>query len=67
MNETGWVGAVVDALVDGLYVAGTTLLGYMVGQGGAPTMPSKPALMLAAITGLVGAANQLRALRKQPR
>jgi hypothetical protein len=53
----------IDAVIDGLYTAGTTLLGYMVASGGA-IMPTKAALMVAAVTGLVGAANQLRGLRK---
>ena len=55
----------IDALIDGLYTAGTTLLGYMVAQGQA-SMPSKAALLTALVTGVVGFANQLRALRKAP-
>ena len=54
----------LDALVDGLYTAGTTLLGYMIASGG-PVMPTKSALAVAIVTGLVGGLNQLRA-RKQP-
>ena len=53
----------IDAAIDGLYTAGTTLLGYMVGSGSAQ-MPSKAALLVALVTGVVGFANQLRGLRK---
>ena len=53
----------IDALVDGFYTAGTTLLGYMVANGGA-VMPTKAALLVALVTGVIGAANQLRGLRK---
>lgn len=60
-----YIGSLIDAVVDGLYTAGTTLLGYMVAQG-QPTVPSRGALLLALVTGVVGAANQLRALRKTP-
>ena len=55
----------VDAVIDGLYTAGTTLLGYMVASGGA-IMPTKAGILVALVTGLVGAANQLRGLRKAP-
>lgn len=55
----------VDAIIDGVYSAATTLLGYMVGVGaGGPVVPSKAALLVAVVTGVIGAANQLRALRK---
>jgi hypothetical protein len=53
----------VDAVIDGLYTAGTTLLGYMVSQGG-PAIPSKAAIAVALVTGGVGMFNQLRALRR---
>lgn len=53
----------VDAIIDGVYSAATTLLGYMVGAGGA-VVPSKAAVLVALVTGVLGAANQLRALRK---
>jgi hypothetical protein len=55
----------VDALIDGLYTAGATLLGYMVASGGA-VIPTKAAVLVAAVTGLVGGLNQLRGLRKAP-
>ena len=55
----------IDAAIDGVYTAGTTLLGYMVAQGG-PVMPSKAALLVALVTGLIGFANQLRGVRKLP-
>ena len=58
---------VLDSLVDGLYTAVATLLGYTAGTGGVIAMPSKTALAVAALTGLGGFLNQLRALRKQPR
>ena len=57
------MNAYVDAVVDGVYTAATTLLGYMVASGG-PVMPSKAALAVAAVTAVLGAANQLRGLRK---
>ena len=60
------VFTVLDALVDGGYSAGPTMLGYMIASGG-PVVPSKAAVMVALVTGAVGALNQLRALRKQPR
>lgn len=60
------VGDWVDAGIDGVYSAGTTLLGYMMGTGG-PAIPSKAAILVAIVTGVIGAANQLRGLRKQPR
>lgn len=53
----------LDAAIDGLYTAGTTLLGYMVGSGQAQ-LPSSAALIVALVTGIVGFANQLRGLRK---
>ncbi len=54
-----------DAAVDGIKDAATVLLGYMVANGG-PVMPSTAALVVALVTGVVGFANHLRALRKQP-
>jgi hypothetical protein len=55
----------LDAAIDGVYTAGTTLLGYMVGVGtGGPVMPSKAALFTAFITGVIGFANQLRGLNR---
>lgn len=58
---------VVDAVVDGMYTSISTLMGYVAGTGGAIAMPSKEVLLVAALTGLGGFLNQLRALRKQPR
>ena len=58
---------VLDAAVDGGYTFIATIMGYMAGTGGVIAMPSKAALLLAALTGLGGFFNQLRALRKQPR
>jgi len=58
---------VIDSAIDGAYTFTATLLGYFAGQGGALVMPSKAALVLAALTGLGGFLNQWRALRKQPR
>jgi len=66
MDAQGWIGAVMDALIDGVYTAGSALLVVMVSNG-SYILPSKAALYAAAVTGIVGAANQLRALRKQPR
>jgi hypothetical protein len=53
----------LDAAVDGLYTAGTTLLGYMVASGGA-VMPTKAGLLVSLVTGVLGFANHLRGLRK---
>lgn len=58
--------AVADALVDGVYTAGSALLVVMVSNG-SYVIPNKAALYAALVTGIVGAANQLRALRQQPR
>ena len=66
MDASGWIGAIVDAIIDGIYTAGSALMVVMVSNG-TYVMPSKAALMAAGVAGLVGAANQLRALRKQPR
>ena len=60
------LNALIDSLVDGLYTAGSALMVVMVSNGNY-IMPSKAALAAAGVAGLVGAANQLRALRKQPR
>jgi hypothetical protein len=60
------VKTIIDAVIDGLYTSASTLLGYMTAVEGF-TMPSKTALMVAALTGAVGALNQLRALRQQPK
>lgn len=57
--------AILDAIVDGAYTAGTLLLGYMI-SAGQPVVPSKAAVLFACATGLVGALNQLRALKRQP-
>lgn len=66
MDKMGWINAVLDAIIDGIYTAGSALLVVMVSNG-QYVMPNKAALYAAGVTGLVGAANQLRALRKQPR
>jgi hypothetical protein len=66
MDGIGWVNAIIDAIVDGIYTGGSALLVVMVSNGNY-VVPNKAALYAAGITGLVGAANQLRALRKQPR
>ncbi len=66
MDGMGWVNAIIDAIIDGVYTAGSALLVVMVSNG-EYVVPNKAALYAAAVTGLVGAANQLRALRKQPR
>lgn len=66
MDAQSWIGAVIDAVIDGVYTAGSALLVVMVANGNY-VLPSKAALYAAGVTGLVGAANQLRALRKQPR
>ena len=66
MDGAGWVNAVIDAVIDGVYTAGSALLVVMVSEG-SYVIPNKAALYAAGVTGLVGAANQLRALRKQPR
>ena len=58
--------AIIDAIIDGVYTAGSALLVVMVSNG-TYVVPNKAALYAAGVTGLVGAANQLRALRKQPR
>ena len=66
MDGMGWVNAILDAVIDGVYTAGSALLVVMVSNG-TYVVPNKAALYAAGVTGLVGAANQLRALRKQPR
>lgn len=66
MDGAGWINAVIDAVIDGIYTSGSALLVVMVSNG-TYIVPNKAALYAAGVTGLVGAANQLRALRKQPR
>lgn len=66
MDSMGWMNAIIDAIIDGVYTAGSALLVVMVSNG-EYIVPNKAALFAAGVTGLVGAANQLRALRKQPR
>ena len=66
MDGWGWVNAIADAVIDGIYTAGSALLVVMVSNG-QYVVPNKAALYAAGVTGLVGAANQLRALRKPPR
>ena len=53
----------VDAAIDGVYTAASTVLGAMTVQGQV-TLPNKATLLAAVLTGIVGAANQLRALNK---
>ena len=55
----------VDSAIGGLYTAGATLLGDIVASGGA-VIPTKAAVVVAVVTGLVGGLNQLRGLRKAP-
>lgn len=66
MDGWGWINAIADAIIDGVYTSGSALLVVMVSNG-QYIVPNRAALYAAAVTGLVGAANQLRALRKQPR
>lgn len=66
MDAQGWIGAVADALVDGAYTGMSTMMGYMIGQGG-PVIPTKAAVLVSVGTAALGFLNQLRALRKQPR
>lgn len=54
----------IDATIDGVYSAATTMLGYMIGTGG-PVIPSKAAIAVCIVTGVLGAMNHLRGLRKQ--
>ena len=58
------MNAYLDALMDGIYTAGSTLLGYMVASGGA-VVPTRAAILVSVVTGIVGAANQLRGLNKR--
>jgi len=51
---------IVEAISAFVISAGTTLIGYMVGKE-AVVMPSAAAALVAAVTGLVAAANQVRA------
>lgn len=50
---------IVEALVDFTITGGSALVGYMSAQGQL-VMPSVPAVIVAVITGLIGAANQVR-------
>lgn len=50
---------IVEALVDFVITGGSALVGYMSAQGQL-VMPSVPAIIVAVITGLIGAANQVR-------
>lgn len=58
------VGTYVDIVTEFIFNGSTFMLGYMVSQGQIIT-PSRNAWVVAALTGLVGAANHIRALRKQ--
>lgn len=66
MDAQGWVNAILDAIIDGVYTGASALSVVMVSNG-TYVMPNKAALYAAGVAGLLGAANQLRALRKQPR
>ena len=49
----------IEAIIDFIITAGAVLTGYMTANG-AVVMPSKGAIILTVIGGLVGAANQVR-------
>jgi len=57
-------GTYVDILTEFVFNGGTFLLGYMVANGQIVNA-SANAWIVAGLTGLVGAANHIRALRKQ--
>jgi hypothetical protein len=54
---------VIEALVDFVITGGSALVGYMTANGQL-TMPSTPAVIVAVITGLIGAANQVRGVMR---
>lgn len=56
----------VETISAFIITAGSTLTGYMVNQG-AVSLPSKAAIVVAAIGGLIAAANQARAYYAQPK
>ena len=62
-NGSIGIGAIIDALTEFIYNGANFMLGYMVSAGGL-VAPSRNAWIVAGLTGLLGAANHLRALRK---
>ena len=52
-----------DVITEFSYNAGQGLLGYMIGAG-VLSMPTKAGWLAAGITGIIGTANHLRAMRK---
>jgi hypothetical protein len=54
---------IVEALVDFVITGGSALVGYMTASGQL-TMPTTPAVIVAVITGLIGAANQVRGVMR---
>lgn len=59
-----WVVLLVEATVDFTITAGSSLLGYMTAQG-TLTLPSRAAVIVAVVSGLVGAANQVRGVLRR--
>ena len=58
-------GTYVDLVTEFIFNGANFLLGYMVSQGQLVNLTTG-AWTVAVLTGLVGAANHLRALRKRP-
>lgn len=64
MNMWKDVGTYVDIVTEFIFNGANFLLGYMVAQGQIVNL-TKNAIIVGTLTGLVGAANHIRALRKQ--
>ncbi len=56
---------ILDLLVEFVFTGATFMLGFMQASGGLVN-PTPTAWLVGALTGLVGAANQYRALQKAP-
>lgn len=59
------VNTALDLLVEFFFTGATYMLGYMTASGQLAN-PTPTAWLVGALTGLVGAANQYRALKKAP-
>ena len=62
-NGSLGIGTIVDSLTEFVFNGANFMLGYMVSAGGL-VAPTRSAWTVAVLTGLLGAANHLRALRK---
>lgn len=60
------VGTYIDIVTEFIFNGANFLLGWMIATNGQITALTKNAVIVGVLTGLIGAANHIRALRKAP-